>query len=427
VARLLLGAFGDPGHAFPMLALGERLAARGHAVALETWERWRDHAEAGGLAFVAAPEWPVFPRHGEALNPYEAVARSVVVTRPAVASFAPDVVVHDVLTLAPALAAELEGVPRATLVPHVHPAPAPGAPPYSLGARMPRTRAGRAMWARLRERGDGGYRRGRAELNAVRARLGLPPQERLLGGLSSELVMVGALPQLEYPRPWRAWEHVVGPLLWEPPAADVEPPPGDAPLVVVAPSTAQDPQHRLLRAALAGLERMPVRVLATWNRRPLDRPVRVPANARVVEWISYERTMARADVVVCHGGAGTVARALSAGAVTVVVPAAGDQNENAARVDWAGAGVRLPWRLLAPATLSWAVARALGEPRLRARARAIGAWSAEHDGAQRAADLVEVLAVRGRAGAREGAVDAEGPSAPVAFRPRSTAARAARR
>ena len=39
--RLLLGAFGDPGHAFPMIALGRELAARGHDVTLQTWTRWQ--------------------------------------------------------------------------------------------------------------------------------------------------------------------------------------------------------------------------------------------------------------------------------------------------------------------------------------------------------------------------------------------------
>ena len=40
--------------------------------------------------------------------------------------FRPDVAVNDVLTLAPALAAELEGVPLATLVPHFYPPTAAG-------------------------------------------------------------------------------------------------------------------------------------------------------------------------------------------------------------------------------------------------------------------------------------------------------------
>ena len=42
--RVYLGAFGDPGHAFPMLALGEALVARGHSVALQTWRRWQEPA-----------------------------------------------------------------------------------------------------------------------------------------------------------------------------------------------------------------------------------------------------------------------------------------------------------------------------------------------------------------------------------------------
>ena len=42
-------------------------------------------------------------------------------TRPAVAEFSPDVLVHDILTLAPAMAAELEGIPAATLIPHLYP------------------------------------------------------------------------------------------------------------------------------------------------------------------------------------------------------------------------------------------------------------------------------------------------------------------
>jgi UDP:flavonoid glycosyltransferase YjiC (YdhE family) len=73
--------------------------------------------------------------------------------------------------------------------------------------------------------------------------------------------------------------------------------------------------------------------------------------------------------------------------------------ENAARADWAGVGVRLPWRLLAPATVRLAARRALADPAIAARARELRAWAATHDGASRAADLVEELA-RSRAGAR---------------------------
>ena len=89
--RVLLGAFGDPGHAFPMLALGRALRARGHEVTLQTWERWRADAEREGLSFAPAPEYHVFPTQERPMKPLEAVARATQETRPLVASVAPDV------------------------------------------------------------------------------------------------------------------------------------------------------------------------------------------------------------------------------------------------------------------------------------------------------------------------------------------------
>jgi UDP:flavonoid glycosyltransferase YjiC (YdhE family) len=180
--------------------------------------------------------------------------------------------------------------------------------------------------------------------------------------------------------------------MWEPPYHDEPAPPGDAPLVLVAPSTAQDPRHELLRAALRGLGGEPIRLMAALNRKPLPEPVPVPRNGRLVDWISYSRTMPRCSLVITHAGHGTVARALACGCPVLAVPHSGDMGENAARVDWAGVGVRLPWRFLSPPTLRLAVRRALGNPSLVARAAAVAAWAAEHDGAVRAAELVEALA-----------------------------------
>jgi UDP:flavonoid glycosyltransferase YjiC (YdhE family) len=190
--------------------------------------------------------------------------------------------------------------------------------------------------------------------------------------------------------------HVVGPLIWEPPFGDTDPPAGDGPLVLIAPSTAQDPDHALLRASLLGLADQPVRVLAATNRKPLGQPLEVPSNARVVEWVSYGRSMPRSDLVVSHAGHGTVARALASGCPVLAVPHSGDMGENAARIDWAGVGVRLPWRLLSPLTLRLAARRALADAALRARARALAEWAARNDGPTRAAELVEELALSSR-------------------------------
>ncbi len=348
--RLLLGAFGDPGHAFPMIALGRALLARGHDVTLQTWERWRAPVEAEGITFTPAPEYSAFPIGDHPLDFYEAVVYATRDTLPLVRELQPDVVVHDILTLGPSLAAELLDIPRATLIPHVFPEAGPGFPIYSFGARLPRTAVGRAFWERAHLPVRRGLESGRLALNHTREQVGLPPLSYPHGGTSKELALVATFPQLEYPRPWPAHVHVVGPLMWEPPAQEVLLPPGDDPLVLIAPSTSQDPDHRLLHAALRGLADAPVRVLATYNRRLPSRPLPVPDNTTVVDWVSYARTLPHCDAIVCHAGHGTLVRALSFGVPVVACPVAGDMNENAARLVWAGAGVRLPRRYHLSAT-----------------------------------------------------------------------------
>jgi len=283
-------------------------------------------------------------------------------------------------------------VPWATLIPHVYPAGERDFPIYSLGARLPRTRLGRSFWRHAQGPIDKGLELGRMELNGTRAQLGLGPLEHPHGGISRELALVATFPQLEYPRGWPAHVHVVGPLMWEPPAADVELPPGDDPLVLIAPSTAQDPEQRMLRAALQGLAGAPVRVLATWNRRLPAHPLPAPANAHMVDWVSYSRTMPLCDVVVCHAGHGTLVRALACGCAVVACPAVGDMNENAARLDWAGAGVRVPRRFTSPRPIRLAVERTLTEPSIRARARELAQWASGHDPGGHAAELIEELA-----------------------------------
>jgi UDP:flavonoid glycosyltransferase YjiC (YdhE family) len=240
-----------------------------------------------------------------------------------------------------------------------------------------------------------GLRRGWREMNETREAVGLPPVRELHGGLSPELVLVATLPQLEYPRRWPAHVHVTGPMEFELPFPDVELPKGDGSLVLVAPSTAQDPELRLLRTSLDALAGESVRVIATTNRRDGGPLPEAPPSARVVDWLSYSQVMAQADLVVCHGGHGTVARALGAGAPLLCCPRGGDMAENGARVDWAGAGVMVPWRLLGETSLRWAVRRVLRDRRFAERAERIASWAHRNNGAERGAELVERLADKG--------------------------------
>ena len=389
--RVMVAAFGDAGHAFPAISLARALAGRGHEVLVESWERWRQPVEELRLEFAAAEQYTVFPPPAEGSGDAGA-AEAARTLMPFLEDWRPDAVVSDILTLAPALAAEAVGVPWATLIPHPYPYMPAGMPFFASGARAPRTGAGRAMWKAWQPLLRVGLRQGRTELNAQREAVGLAPTERFHGGISDRLALVATFPQLEYQRPWPRNVHVTGPMDFEVPHPDVELPPGEAPLVLVAPSTAKDLEARLVRTALAGLADEPVRVVATTNLMRPREPIEVPANAVLVDWVSYTQVLAQAQLVICHGGHGTTVRSLGAGVPVLCCPIAGDMAENAVRLEWAGAGRSLSWRLCRPAPLRWTVRRVLGDPRFRRRAGQLAAWRREHDGARRGAELVERFA-----------------------------------
>jgi len=293
-----VAAFGDAGHAFPAIALARALRRRGHEVLVETWERWREAVEAEGLGFTAAEEYRTFPPPAPGSAEGASAADAALALMPLMDDFLPDVVVSDILTAAPALAAEKAGRPRATLIPHVYPVHEPGMPFFSFGAQPPRTPLGNAMWRAWLPVLTSGLRRGRREMNETRAAVGLTPLARFHGGISPELALVATFPQLEYPRRWPAHVHVTGPMEFELPYPDVEPPEGDDPLVLVASSTAQDPELRLVRVALEALAEEPVRVVATTNRLGGSLPD-APPNAVVVDWLSYSQLLPQAR----NGGA----------------------------------------------------------------------------------------------------------------------------
>jgi UDP:flavonoid glycosyltransferase YjiC (YdhE family) len=265
-------------------------------------------------------------------------------------------------------------------------------PFFAVGLRRPRTPLGRGVWRAGQRALNVGLEHGRRDLNVQRARLGLAPVERFHGGISPDLALVATFPQLEYPRSWPTGVEVTGPMTFEQPHPEIELPPGDAPLVLVAPSTAHDSENRLVRTALRALAEEPVRVVATTNRVAPQRPIEVPPNAVLVEWLSYSQLMPAAALVVSHGGHGTVARALGAGTPVLVCPITGDMSETAMRIAWAGAGLSVPWRLCRPGPLRWTARRLLGDPSFSNRAATLAAWSHEHDGAERGAELVEQLA-----------------------------------
>jgi UDP:flavonoid glycosyltransferase YjiC (YdhE family) len=116
-----------------------------------------------------------------------------------------------------------------------------------------------------------------------------------------------------------------------------------------------------------------------------------PTNAVVVEAADHDRLLAKAALVVTHGGHGATMRALKHGTPMLVMPGiAPDQAINAAMVQELGAGA-----VLAQDSDSDAIAvltrELLSTSDFRARAREVASLFSGVDGATGAADEIEAL------------------------------------
>ena len=96
------------------------------------------------------------------------------------------------------------------------------------------------------------------------------------------------------------------------------------------------------RAAIEAVRDLDVRVLLTVGRHfDASQLGPLPANIHVEPWVDQLDALHEADLVVCHGGSGTVFGTLAAGLPLVVVPVLGDQFDNGRLVAACGAGVTL--------------------------------------------------------------------------------------
>jgi MGT family glycosyltransferase len=208
--------------------------------------------------------------------------------------------------------------------------------------------------------------------------IGAPPSPRFfldsVPWLTDEYVQL-TCPSFEYPRHDMPPEVAfVGPILpaSDPTAAlpDWWSELDDRPVVHVSQGTIDTADlDRLIGPALRGLAQEPLLVVVSTGGRPADAvPGPVPANARVADYLPYDRLLPRTDVMITNGGYGGVQYALSHGVPLVVGGGTEDKPEVAARVRWAGAGVDLRSATPQPEAIRRAVRTVLDSPGYRERA-----------------------------------------------------------
>jgi UDP:flavonoid glycosyltransferase YjiC (YdhE family) len=130
----------------------------------------------------------------------------------------------------------------------------------------------------------------------------------------------------------------------------------------------------VVRAVLQGLAHAPVNVIATVG--PDLEPGRVgaqPANAHICRYIPQAQVLERCDLVICHGGAGSILGALGFGLPLLLLPRGADNFYNADRVVAAGAGRQLLPAEITPRAIAREAAFLLDDARVHAAARHIAA------------------------------------------------------
>ncbi|HEY7052278.1 MAG TPA: nucleotide disphospho-sugar-binding domain-containing protein [Mycobacterium sp.] len=369
--RVAVVAGPDPGHSFPAIALCLKFSAAGDEPTLLTGVEWLDTARTAGVDAVellGLDPTALDDDRDAGAKIHQRAARMAVVNAPQLRDLAPDLIVSDVITACGALAAEIIGVPWVELCPAPLYLPSAGLPPIGSGLAPGVGLRGRLRDAVLRRLTSRSLREGLRHRAAARVGVGLPA-----AGVDPLRRLVATLPALEVPRPdWPAEAVVVGPLHFEPTATDLALPAGDGPLVVVAPSTATTGAQGLVAMALEHL--VPGRTLPEGSRVAVSSlgagELDVPAWA-VAGLGRQDSLLASADVVVCGGGHGMVAKTLIAGVPMVVVPGGGDQWEIANRLVRQGSA-----RLIRPLTaeaLVTEVTEVLASPSYREAARRAGA------------------------------------------------------
>ncbi|GAA4149284.1 glycosyltransferase [Phytohabitans flavus] len=130
----------------------------------------------------------------------------------------------------------------------------------------------------------------------------------------------------------------------------------------------------VFEACLAGLRALPLDVVVTVGRDgDPDRFGPQPPSVVVERYVPQALLLPRCRLVVSHGGAGTMLGAYAYGLPQLVVPQAADQFLNAAASEAAGAAIALQPGTVTPEAVRAAARRLLDEPGFAAAARAVRA------------------------------------------------------
>jgi UDP:flavonoid glycosyltransferase YjiC (YdhE family) len=152
----------------------------------------------------------------------------------------------------------------------------------------------------------------------------------------------------------------------------------------------------LFARVLTGLRELPINVVVTLGRN-LDAEVvgRQPENVHVERYIPQSALLTSCDLMINHGGSGSVIGSLAHGVPLVVLPMGADQPLNAARCEQLGVGMVLDAVRAISRSVAEAVTTVLSDPNFRVAAQRIRDEIAALPGPEAVVPLLEGLLHKG--------------------------------
>ena len=168
----------------------------------------------------------------------------------------------------------------------------------------------------------------------------------------------------------------------------------EGPIVYLSLGTVHNYRTDVFRAFLEGLREEPLNLIVTVGRN--QDPAQFgpqPEHIHIERYIPQTLLFERCDLVLTHGGSGTVMAALAHGLPMVIVPITADQPENAERCAALGVARTIPLATLSAERAAEAVRAVLGQASYRQAAERMRDEIAALPGPEYAVTLLERLAV----------------------------------
>jgi rhamnosyltransferase subunit B len=411
--HVLLPTMGSAGDVHPFIALGAALKARGHRATILTNPIFQALIEAQGIGFLAVGS--AAEANAAIANPelwhlrkgFKVIAQMIV---PAIAEIyrliekhadSSTVVAFSSLAFGARIAQEKLGLPCASV--HLQPSVIRTLADQGMMGNV-RLSASRPKWFK-----QGLFRiidavildrRLKAPLNALRARLGLAPVDRVMHRWmhSPQLVIAFfpewfATPQSD----WPANTHAVGFPLWDAdgeaaPLAEAEEFLGTgAPPIVFTPGSAGSTMQRFFRESVKAARQLGLRAMLVTNY-PEQVPQNLPADIKVFGYLPFSQVLPRAALLVYHGGVGTLAQGIKARIPHLVVPHGYDQFDSGWRIEQLGLGRSIPQSRYRAGRVARTIESILGDDTSARRRAEYASRIDSADAVTRACRLIEGLA-----------------------------------